>query len=225
MPIVFVVVAFRILPKEVFTIPKKLSFNLHASLLPKYRGAAPIQWALINGEKETGVTTFALEEKVDTGNIILQEKIEIDTDDNFGSLHDKLSILGSEIVLRTINLIEEGNFELKNQDNTLSSPAPKITKEITRIDWNKTAEEIHDLVRGLSPYPCAYFVLNNTIIKIYKSKNVHFTEKFLSAGEVYHDSKDLIVGCGKGSLSLLELQQEGKNRLKVEEFLRGFRFS
>ncbi len=222
---IFVVAAFRILPKEVFTIPTELSFNLHASLLPKYRGAAPIQWALINGEKETGVTTFALEEKVDTGNIILQEKIGIDAEDNFGSLHDKLSILGSEAVLRTVNLIEDGNFELKEQDNSLSSPAPKITKEITSIEWNKTAEEVHNLVRGLSPYPGAYFVLNNKIIKIYKSKIVHFPEKLLSAGEVYHDGKDLIVGCSKGSLSLLELQQEGKNRLKVEEFLRGFRFS
>ena len=222
---IFVVAAFRILPGEVFTIPKKLSFNLHASLLPKYRGAAPIQWALINGEKETGLTTFALEEKVDTGNIILQEKIGIDAEDNFGSLHDKLSILGSEVVLRTVNLIEEDNFELKKQDNNLSSPAPKITKEITSIDFNKTAEEVHNLVRGLSPYPGAYFVLNNKILKIYKSKIVHFPDKLLSPGEVYHDSKDLIVGCGKGSLSLLELQQEGKNRLKVEEFLRGFRFS
>lgn len=218
---VFVVVAFRILPKEVFTIPSKISFNLHASLLPKYRGAAPIQWALIKGEKETGVTTFALEEKVDTGNIIIQERIKIEDKDDFGSLHDKLSELGADAVLNTVNLIEKGNFDYMKQDDKLATPAPKITKETTKIDWNKTAEEVHNLIRGLSPYPGAYFELNNKLIKVYKSEIV---TKNLSAGTSYHNNTNLIIGCGRSSLSLLELQQEGKNKLKVEEFLRGFRF-
>ena len=218
---VFVVVAFRILPKEVFTIPSKISFNLHASLLPKYRGAAPIQWALIKGEKETGVTTFALEEKVDTGNIIIQERIKIEDKDDFGSLHDKLSELGADAVLNTVNLIEKGNFDYMKQDDKLATPAPKITKETTKIDWNKTAEEVHNLIRGLSPYPGAYFELNNKLIKVYKSEIV---TKNLSAGTSYHNKTNLIIGCGRSSLSLLELQQEGKNKLKVEEFLRGFRF-
>ncbi len=218
---VFVVVAFRILPKEVFAIPSKISFNLHASLLPKYRGAAPIQWALIKGEKETGVTTFALEEKVDTGNVVLQEKIKIDDDDNFGSLHDKLSELGANVVLNTVDLIEKGSFDYKKQDNNLATPAPKITKEITKIDWNNTAEEIHNLIRGLSPYPGAYFELNEKQIKVYKSEIVN---KHLAAEASFHDKSSLIIGCSRNSLSLLELQQEGKNKLKVEEFLRGFRF-
>ncbi|MGQ9799569.1 MAG: methionyl-tRNA formyltransferase, partial [Ignavibacterium sp.] len=135
----FVVVAFRILPKEIFEIPRYGSFNLHASLLPKYRGAAPIQWALINGETETGLTTFKLAEKVDTGNIYLQEKIPIYPEDDFGTLHDKLSELGADVVLRTIEMIESGNYQLLQQDDSLASFAPKITKEICRIDWNKSA--------------------------------------------------------------------------------------
>ena len=222
---VFVVVAFRILPKEVFTIPSKLSFNLHASLLPKFRGAAPIQWALIKGEKETGVTTFALEEKVDTGNVIIQEKIGIDLHDNFGSLHDKLSELGAKVVLQTVDIIGKGEFEFEKQNDALATPAPKITKEIARIDWNKTAEEIHNLIRGLSPYPGAYFEFNNKIIKVYKSEiKEQLPGKNISTGEIYHDKSEMLVGCGKNVLSLLELQQEGKNKLRVEEFLRGFHF-
>lgn len=171
-PDLFVVVAFRILPKAVFEIPKFGSFNLHGSYLPKYRGAAPIQWALINGDKETGLTTFKLAEKVDTGNIYLQEKIKINPDDNFESLHDRMSLIGSELVLKTVELIQKGNFELKQQDDSLASPAPKITKEICLIDWNKSAEEIHNLVRGLSPHPAAYFNHNNKVIKIYKTEVV-----------------------------------------------------
>lgn len=221
---VFVVVAFRILPKEVFTIPSKLSINLHASLLPKFRGAAPIQWALINGENETGVTTFALEEKVDTGNIIIQEKIQIDKEDNFGSLHDKLSDLGAKAVLKTVDLIE-GDIEFEKQNDALATPAPKITKEITKIDWNKPAEEIHNLIRGLSPYPGAYFELKNKIIKVYKSKIIEqLPGQNLSSGEIYYDKSTFIIGCGRNLLSLLELQQEGKNKLSADEFLRGFRF-
>jgi methionyl-tRNA formyltransferase len=222
---VFVVVAFRILPKEVFTIPSKLSFNLHASLLPEYRGAAPIQWALINGENETGVTTFALEEKVDTGNVIIQEKIGIDAQDNFGSLHDRLSELGARVVLKTVDLIEKGEVKLQKQNDVLATPAPKITREIAEIDWNKPAEEIHNLIRGLSPYPGAFFEFNNKIIKVYNSEiTEQLPGKNLSAGEIYHDKSKMLVGCGKNLLSLLELQQEGKNKLSVEEFLRGFRF-
>lgn len=219
----FVIVAFRILPKEVFSIPPKGSFNLHASLLPKFRGAAPIQWSLINGEKETGVTTFALEEKVDTGNIYLQEKIKIDECDDFGSLHDKLSILGAEVVLKTIEIIEKGNYELSSQDNSLASPAPKITKEIMEINWNKPAEEIHNLIRGLSPYPGAFFQHKEKIIKVFKSKPDY--ENNLKPGEIAQTKNTLTIGCGKNSLNIVELQLEGKKRLHVEEFLRGFSFN
>lgn len=221
-PDLFVVVAFRILPKEVFEIPGHGSFNLHASLLPKYRGAAPIQWALINGETETGLTTFKLAEKVDTGNIYLQEKVEIYPDDNFESLHDRMSELGASLVLDTVNLIESGNYELKQQDDSFASPAPKITKEICLIDWKKSAVEIHNLVRGLSPNPAAYFNFRNKVIKVFKTEI--FTGRRLQPFEFYQTKTELIIGCGKDALKILEIQQEGKRRMSIEEFLRGFRF-
>ena len=220
-PDLFVVVAFRILPKEVFEIPKYGSFNLHGSYLPKYRGAAPIQWALINGDTETGLTTFKLAEKVDTGNIYLQEKVKINPDDNFETLHDRMSLIGAQLVLKTVQLIESGNYELKQQDDSLASPAPKITKEICLIDWNKPAEEIHNLVRGLSPYPAAFFNYNNKVIKIY---NTEIVKDFnLKPFELQQTKTELIIGCGKDALRILEIQQEGKKRMNIEEFLRGFR--
>jgi methionyl-tRNA formyltransferase len=218
----FVVVAFRILPKEVFTIPPKGSFNLHASLLPKYRGAAPIQWALINGEKITGVTTFKLEEKVDTGNIYLQKEVLIDDEDNFETLHDKLSKVGAEAVFETVNMIESGEYELKAQDNSLATPAPKITPETGKIDWIKPAEEIHNLVRGLSPTPCAYFFHDSKKIKIYKTRVIK--KENTSPGKITQEKKNLFVECGKDELEILELQLEGRKRMSSEEFLRGFRF-
>ena len=219
-PDLFVVVAFRILPKEIFEIPKFGSFNLHGSFLPKYRGAAPIQWALINGETETGLTTFKLAEKVDTGNIYLQQKVEIYPDDNFETLHDRMSELGAKMVFETVNLIESGNYELKQQDDSLASPAPKITKEICLIDWKKSAREIHNLVRGLSPHPAAYFIFNNKVIKIYKTEVV--TGMNLQPFQFHQTKTGLIIGCGKDSLRILEIQQEGKKRMNIEEFLRGF---
>ncbi|HCY77006.1 MAG TPA: methionyl-tRNA formyltransferase [Ignavibacteriales bacterium] len=222
-PDLFVVVAFRILPKEVFEIPKFGSFNLHGSFLPKYRGAAPIQWTLINGDTETGLTTFKLAEKVDTGNIYLQEKVAIIPDDNFETLHDRMSLLGADLVLKTVELIQNGNYELKQQNDLLASPAPKITKEICLIDFNKSAEEIHNLVRGLSPHPAAYFNFNNKVIKIYKSEIIK--DVSLKPFEFHQTKTELIVGCGKDSLRILEIQQEGKKRMGIEEFLRGFSFS
>jgi methionyl-tRNA formyltransferase len=222
-PDLFVVVAFRILPKEIFEIPKYGSFNLHGSYLPKYRGAAPIQWALINGETETGLTTFKLAEKVDTGNIYHQQKLEILPEDNFGTLHDRMSELGAELILETVNLIENGNYELKKQDDSLASPAPKITKEICEIDWNKSAVEIQNLVRGLSPYPAAFFIYNEKVIKIYKTDIVERTD--LKPNQIEQTKTELIIGCGKNALKILELQQEGRKRMSTEEFLRGFSFT
>jgi len=221
-PDLFVVVAFRILPKEVFEIPKFGSFNLHGSYLPKYRGAAPIQWALINGETETGLTTFKLAEKVDTGNIYLQEKVKIKPEDNFESLHDRMSELGAELVLETVKLINSGIYELKKQDDSLSSPAPKITKEICLINWNKSANEIHNLVRGLSPHPTAFFIYDEKVIKVYTTEVVERSD--LKQFHIEQTKKELIIGCGKNALKILELQQEGKKRMSTEEFLRGFRF-
>jgi methionyl-tRNA formyltransferase len=221
-PDLFVVVAFRILPKEVFEIPKYGSFNLHGSYLPKYRGAAPIQWALINGDEETGLTTFKLAEKVDTGNIYLQEKVKINPDDNFETLHDRMSELGAEIVLKTVNIIASEKFELKQQDDSLASPAPKITKDICLIDWNKSAIEIHNLVRGLSPHPAAYFYFNDKVIKIYKTTFVK--DYNLKPSEFHQTKTELVIGGGKDALKILEIQLEGKKRMSIEEFLRGFSF-
>jgi methionyl-tRNA formyltransferase len=218
----YVVVAFRILPPDVFEIPKYGSFNLHASYLPKYRGAAPIQWALINGETETGLTTFKLAEKVDTGNIYLQMNIEIKPNDYFETLHDKLSVEGAKSVLDTVNLIESGDYVLQEQDNSLSTPAPKITKEVAKINWNKPAYQIHNLVRGLSPIPGAFFEFEGKLIKIYKTELVERED--LKPFEFYQAKKELIVGCGEKALGILELQQEGKKRMGIEEFLRGYSF-
>ncbi len=221
-PDLFVVVAYRILPKEIFEIPEQGSFNLHASLLPKYRGAAPIQWALINGETETGLTTFKLAEKVDTGSIYIQKKVEIYPDDNFGTLHDRLSKIGADVVMETIKMIEEGNYKLIQQDDSLASPAPKITKEICKIDWNKSATEIHNLARGLSPYPGAFFNFNGKVIKVYKTEVVKTDN--LKPFEFYQTKNELIIGCRENAIKVLEIQQEGKKRMSVEEFLRGFSF-
>lgn len=216
----FIIVAFRILPKSVFTLPPKGSFNLHGSLLPKYRGAAPIQWSLINGDKVTGLTTFFLKEKVDTGNMILQKEIIINDEDNFGTLHDKMSSAGAELVFETVKLIDENKIELKEQDETLASPAPKITKELCEINWESSAEKIHNLIRGLSPFPGAFFKKDEKIYKIYKSK-INY-DLNLNAGEIEQTKKEIFTGCGTNTLQILEIQPEGRKRMTAEEFLRGY---
>jgi methionyl-tRNA formyltransferase len=219
----FVIVAFRILPEEVFSLPRFGSFNLHASLLPKYRGAAPIQWAIIKGETETGVTTFKLAGKVDTGNVYFQRKINITPEDDFGSLHDKLSLLGADVVLQTVGLIESESYKLLPQDDSLATPAPKISKETGRINWQTPAVEILNLVRGLSPSPAAFFIFDEKPFKIYKAsvnKNVN-----LKPGEIKQNKGELIIGCGEDALSILEIQQEGRKRMDTASFLRGFNFN
>lgn len=217
----FVIVAFRILPQEVFNIPKYGSFNLHGSVLPKFRGAAPIQWAIIKGEKETGVTTFKLAEKVDTGNIYLQDSIPLNEDDNFEVIHDKLSLVGADLVLKTIDLIESGNYTLQQQDNSLASPAPKITKETGQLNFENTAREVNNLIRGLSPFPGAYFNHNNKIIKVYKAK---ISNMKLQPGEKKVIGEQLYIGCKEDSIEILELQQEGRKKMDSSAFLRGYKF-
>lgn len=221
-PNLFVVVAFRILPKEVFSIPTHGTFNLHASLLPKYRGAAPIQWAIINGEKETGVTTFFLQETVDTGNIILQARVPIGPDETFGELHDKLADVGAEIVLHTVRLIEMGKATLHPQNEAEATPAPKIFKPHCRIDWTKTAQQIHNLVRGLSPSPCAYTIVEKKTLKIYRTKTDDTTSGD-PPGTVCETNGTIVVATGSGSIHILELQLEGRRRMSAEEFLHGYR--
>ncbi len=219
----FIVVAYRILPEEVFNLPKYGSFNLHASLLPKFRGAAPIQWALINGEKVTGVTTFKLESKVDTGNIYLQKECTIEDEDNFMTLHDKLKLLGAELVIETINMIESNTFELKSQNHIQATSAPKIVKETCLINWSEPAQKIHNLVRGLSPFPGAFFMNEGRVFKVYKSLVIN-NDKKIPVGEFFQTKENLIIGCGEDALSILEIQQEGRKRMTIEEFLRGYSF-
>ncbi len=216
-----IVVAFRILPREVYTIPKLGSFNLHASLLPKYRGAAPINWALINGEKESGVTTFFLKDEVDTGFILLQTRVPIGSNDTAGDLHDTLSVVGAESVLQTVRLIELGDAQPRQQDDSLSSPAPKIFKEDCRIDWTKSSQQVHDFIRGLSPHPSAWTTHKGKLIKVFRSRLID--SQSTQAGVVLNRTQNnLEVGTGNGVVSLLEIQQEGRRRLNIEEFLRGY---
>ena len=222
-PDLIVVVAFRILPREVYTIPRLGSFNLHASLLPKYRGAAPINWAIINGEEESGVTTFFLHDKVDAGSILLQARVKIGADENAGELHDELSKAGAELVLQTVQLIESGKAQPLLQNDLLSCSAPKIFKTDCRIDWKKSSQQVHNFVRGLSPYPASWTTHNGRTIKIFRTKIIDSYNT--RAGMILQRTNNtLLVGTGSGAVSILEIQQEGKRRLGIEEFLRGYSF-
>jgi methionyl-tRNA formyltransferase len=216
-----VVVAFRILPPEVFTLPKFGSFNLHASLLPKYRGAAPIQWAIMRGERETGVTTFFLNAAVDTGGIILQARVPIGEEDTAGDLHDRLAEVGAEIVLHTVRLIENGKAAPKQQDESAASPAPKLFKEDCAVNWGAGAEEVHNFIRALSPKPCAYTVHRRAMLNIYRSR-VAPGAAAEAPGTVLDADRRLVVGTQRGAVEILELQLEGKKRLSAQEFLRGY---
>jgi methionyl-tRNA formyltransferase len=219
-PDLFIVVAFKILPKEVYSIPKFGSFNLHGSLLPKYRGAAPIQWALINGDSETGLTTFFLDDKVDTGNIIKQVKLDIYPDDNFATLYYRMAKIGADLVIDTVETIKSGNFELIKQDERVVSYAPKITKEICQINWNKTAMEIHNLIRGLSPTPGAFFVYNNALFKILASQLTNipsdYNKKFLFNKEKFY------IACKDFYIEILKIKPENSKEMTAGEFIRGY---
>ena len=218
---IFVVVAFRILPKKYIELPKFGSINIHASLLPKYRGAAPIQWALMNGDNVTGVSIFQIEKKVDTGGIIHLEKIKIQNQDNFETLSDKLSELGSEALLKSLRLIENDNFKLLVQDNKKSTRAPKIKKEMLRINWSWEAEKINNWIRGLSPFPGMYTVYNGKKFKIFETSVVH-NDAELSIGKIeVINFKELIVHCADKMILIHEVQQEGKKRLSIQDFLVG----
>lgn len=220
-----VVVAFRMLPESVWSMPPMGTFNLHASLLPDYRGAAPINWAIINGETETGVTTFFLKHEIDTGSVIFQEKEPIYPDDNVGTLYERLMVKGANLVLKTIEGLAEGNLSTKIQDENLAKHhAPKIFKETCEIDWNKDATSIHNLVRGLSPYPTAWTILDEKNCKIYRTEINKEEIQNLKPGEYSSDGKThLTFQTGQGTLKILELQLEGKKRLEIEELLRGYK--
>ena len=227
-----IVVAFRMLPEVVWQMPEYGTINLHASLLPQYRGAAPINHAIINGENETGLTTFFLDKKIDTGKIIISEKTTIEKNDNFESLHDKLKIIGSKLLIKTVKIIAEDKLKLTEQNILFSDPselkpAPKINKEFCRINWNNTTENIYNFIRGLSPYPTAFIFLNlpdnkQFQIKIFASKEEKTNNKILH-GKIYTDNKTYLkISCTDGYLSILELQVAGKKRMDIISFLRGF---
>ena len=227
----FVVVAFRMLPKEVWSMPRLGTFNLHASLLPQYRGAAPINWAIINGERMTGVTTFMIDEQIDTGRILFQESCAIDDFDNIGSLHDKLMAMGSALVTKTVKAIENHRTKPLEQDTThlKMRPAPKITKETCRIDWTKSAGAVNNLIRGLSPYPCAYTEMTDSqgqsvTMKIFEAYVVRTDDDSAAEGTVTSDGKSFIeVKCGHNAVRIVEVQMAGKKRMQVKDFLLGFR--
>ncbi len=220
-------VAFRMLPEQVWNMPPLGTINLHGSLLPQYRGAAPINWAVMNGEKETGVTTFKLKHDIDTGNILLQKNFPILEDDTAGTVHDKMKEIGADLLLETVKGLASGSIVEKPQPlagNEKLKPAPKIFTETCQIDFSKDVETVYDHVRGLSPYPTAYTFLDQKQLKIYRAaKN---TESPVSApGEFETDGRNFLkVACRNGYLQLLELQMEGKKRMTVEDFLRGYRF-
>ena len=218
---IFIVVAFRILPQRYIDIPKFGAVNIHASILPSYRGAAPIQWALMNGDKNTGVSIFQIEKKVDTGKIIYQDKIDIFDEDNFETLSNRLSTLGSKSLLKALRDIELGSVKLLQQDNLKSTKAPKITKEMLQIDWSWSGNKINNWIRGLSPWPGMYTLYNKKKLKIFKVKLVRCTN-VEKAGIIHSvSSATLEVNSGQGLISILELQQEGKKKLTIEEFLKG----
>ncbi|MEF8810614.1 MAG: methionyl-tRNA formyltransferase [Bacteroidales bacterium] len=230
-PMLQVVVAFKILPSEVFNIPEYGTFNLHASLLPDYRGAAPINHVILNGESKTGVTTFFLDDKVDTGKIIKKKETEITQDETAGTLHDKLKMLGAELVVETVEAIRNSDYRAISQDELIKNrqtlkKAPKIFKEDCRIDWHKTCSEIYNFIRGLSPYPAAQTLLNNSdqiplkIFQAYPEKKVHEH----ACGTLLSDHKNYIkVATPDGFIHLKEIQQSGKKKMDVKEFLKGFK--
>ncbi len=231
-----VVVAFRMLPKEVWAMPKLGTINLHGSLLPQYRGAAPINWAIINGERETGITTFFIEEEIDTGKIIYSEKIAIGLNETAGDLHDKMMWKGGDLVVKTVNAISSGLFpKIEQNFSDLLKPAPKIFKETCRIDWSKDSLTIYNFIRGLSPFPAAWTMLGERQIKIFQVeiindiKNIPLTTFSFSNEnielEVFSDQKKyFVLKTSDSYVSIQQLQLEGKKRMNTEEFLRGFRF-
>lgn len=222
----FVVVAFRMLPEEVWRIPAKGTFNLHASLLPQYRGAAPINWAIINGETESGVTTFLIDEKIDTGNILLTEKVKISENDNAGDLHDKLVEAGKKLIITTLDGLESNSIQPKPQQNPEElKPAPKIFKEDCEIDWSQSGERIHNFIRGLNPYPSAWTRFEkegeSKIIKIYRG---HFEVSSITPeiyGTVIFENNSCKIGVKDGFYHIEELQAEGKKRMKAADFVNG----
>lgn len=231
-PDVQVVVAFRMLPEAVWSLPEKGTFNMHASLLPQYRGAAPINWAIINGEKETGVTTFLLDREIDTGKILFQEKMAIHENETAGSLHDRIMVTGADLVLKTIDALAQNKVEPLDQSALLAEfsllkKAPKIYKEDCQIDWKKSCREVTNHIHGMSPFPGAFTVIEvekkEIILKIFEAEAREMTHTF-NYGEVFSGGKNLLAfATPDGMVEVKSLQMAGKKRMDTPDFLRGFR--
>lgn len=217
-PDLIAVVAYgKILPKEILELPRYGCINVHGSLLPKYRGAGPIQWSVINGESVTGVTTMYMGEGLDTGDMILKKETPIGENETYGELHDRLKEIGAQALVETIELIEQGKAPREVQDDSLSSYAPMLDKQIARLDFEKDAQTLHNLIRGLSPWPVAHTTVDGKLLKVHRAV---LADGKGQPGEVI-DSKKFIVACKEGALELLEVQLEGGKRMKGEDFLRG----
>lgn len=233
-PDIQVVVAFRMLPEAVWSIPPKGTFNLHASLLPDYRGAAPINWAIINGEKETGVTTFLIDHKIDTGNILLRESIKMDEFETAGTLHEKVKTAGADLVLKTIKALAKGSVTVTEQDTLIADPAslnkaPKIFKDDCRIDWSKSCDQIVNLIHGLSPQPGAFTYVpipgnDPLLVKIYIARPEKSVHDYLPGSLITDNKKQIRFATPDGFVHVHELQIPGKKRMLTEELLRGFNF-
>ncbi|KQN33453.1 methionyl-tRNA formyltransferase [Pedobacter sp. Leaf41] len=219
-----VVVAFRMLPEVVWNMPKKGTINLHGSLLPQYRGAAPINHAIINGEKESGVTTFFLTHEIDTGDIIQSATTPIADDETTGELHDKLMQIGAELLVKTVKAIKEDNYQEQPQPQSeVLKHAPKIFKDDCKIDWNQPAQQVYNLIRGLSPYPTSFTFLNDKTLKVFKAE-LENKEPGIAAGGFLTDGKTYLKFAAKdGFIKLIDIQYEGKKRMLIEDFLRGMR--
>lgn len=223
-----IVVAFRMLPEIIWNMPQHGTYNLHASLLPQYRGAAPINWAIINGETETGVTTFKLVHEIDAGKIAYQSKIAINKNDNAGIIHDKLMYEGAKLVLKTVDAIIDNSIVLESQeiDDCLLKPAPKIFKETCKIDWSLSSHKVDSFIRGLSPYPAAQTQLirddKKLGVKIFNATPILENHTYIPGTIVQRDSSELLVAVADGFMNIIELQLQGKKRMKTKDFLNGF---
>lgn len=228
-----VVVAFKMLPKIVWQIPRIGTINIHASLLPQYRGAAPINWAIINGEKKTGVTSFIINEVIDTGNILLQKEVAITDDETAGTLHDKLQLSGSQLLIETLRLLEDGKQQGIDQETLFANeaelkPAPKIFKETCKINWENDTIAINNIIRGFSPYPGAWTILkkneNQYVFKIFSAKCI-LENHNLQPGTIVEKNNEILISTKNGFIQPIEIQLEGKKRMHIDEFSRGFSFN
>ncbi len=221
-PDIIVVVAFRMLPEVVWSMPSIGTINLHASLLPAYRGAAPINWAIIRGEQRTGVTTFFIQKEIDTGDLLLQKEVQIENSDTAGTLHDKLMHVGAEVVLKTLDDVISQQISPQPQNHTQATKAPKIFAEDCRINWHQPAKVVYDFIRGMSPYPGAWTLLHGKTLKIFDAEITPCTQRVAPGKKVIHD-KTLSIGTLDHPLSVNLLQIEGRKRMKINDFLNGIK--